>query len=104
MSANSRLTIATHALAWIGLYQRHGHEVATSEQIAGSANTNPVVIRRLLGQLREAGLVRVRPAGKQRWYGLRAEPLGEVAEWLEPYRKHWSGRLDALERHLEENP
>ena len=35
---------------------------------------------------------------------LRAEPLAEVAEWLEPYRSHWSGRLDALERHLEEHP
>jgi DNA-binding transcriptional ArsR family regulator len=54
--------------------------------------------------LREAGLVEVRPDGKRRWYGLRAEPLSEVAEWLEPYRRHWAARLDALERHLEENP
>ena len=44
------------ALAWISLYQRQGHEVATSEQIATSANTNPVVIRRLLGELRRAGI------------------------------------------------
>ena len=42
--------------------------------------------------------------GKRRWYGLRAEPLADVADWLEPYRRHWSARLDALERHLEENP
>ena len=54
--------------------------------------------------LREAGLVAVRPDGKRRFYGLRAEPLAEVAGWLEPYRKHWDARLDALERHLEENP
>jgi DNA-binding transcriptional ArsR family regulator len=54
--------------------------------------------------LRDAGLVEVRPDGKRRWYGLRAEPLAEVAEWLEPYRVHWTERLDALERHLEENP
>jgi DNA-binding transcriptional ArsR family regulator len=54
--------------------------------------------------LREAGLVAVRPEGKLRWYGLRAQPLAEVDAWLEPYRAHWTGRLDALERHLEENP
>ena len=54
--------------------------------------------------LREAGLVQVRPEGKLRWYGLRAAPLAEVDAWLEPYREHWTGRLDALERHLEENP
>jgi DNA-binding transcriptional ArsR family regulator len=54
--------------------------------------------------LREAGLVEVRRAGKERRYSLRAQPLAEVDEWLEPYRAHWTGRLDALERHLEENP
>lgn len=54
--------------------------------------------------LRESGLVAVRPDGRKRWYGLRAQPLAEVDEWLEPYRRYWSGRLDALEQHLEENP
>jgi DNA-binding transcriptional ArsR family regulator len=54
--------------------------------------------------LREAGLVDVQIDGRFRLYGLRAEPLAEVDRWLEPYRAHWSGRLDALERHLEANP
>jgi DNA-binding transcriptional ArsR family regulator len=54
--------------------------------------------------LREAGLVAVRAAGKRRLYALEPEPLAEVDAWLEPYRAFWSGRLDALERHLEENP
>jgi len=52
--------------------------------------------------LREAGLVRVRPDGQRRWYGLRAEPLAELDAWLAPYRELWGGRLDALERHLDE--
>jgi DNA-binding transcriptional ArsR family regulator len=54
--------------------------------------------------LRRAGLVDVRPEGRVRWYGLRAQPLAEVDAWLEPYRALWSDRLDALERHLEEHP
>jgi DNA-binding transcriptional ArsR family regulator len=54
--------------------------------------------------LREAGLVASRADGKRRLYALRSQPLAEVDAWLEPYRAFWSGRLDALERHLEENP
>jgi DNA-binding transcriptional ArsR family regulator len=52
--------------------------------------------------LREAGLVRVRADGRLRWYGLRPEPLAELDAWLEPYRDFWRGRLDALERHLDD--
>jgi DNA-binding transcriptional ArsR family regulator len=52
--------------------------------------------------LREAGLVEVRPEGQRRLYELRAEPLAEVDGWLSPYRRFWSSRLDALERHLDE--
>ena len=54
--------------------------------------------------LREAGLVTVRTDGKRRVYALRAEPLAEVDEWLADYRAFWTGRLDDLERHLEDNP
>jgi DNA-binding transcriptional ArsR family regulator len=51
--------------------------------------------------LREAGLVSVRTDAQRRLYQVRPEPLAEVDEWLEPYRRLWSGRLDALERHLD---
>jgi DNA-binding transcriptional ArsR family regulator len=52
--------------------------------------------------LREAGLVAVQVDAQRRVYELRPEPLSEIDEWLRPYRAYWSGRLDALERHLDE--
>jgi DNA-binding transcriptional ArsR family regulator len=51
--------------------------------------------------LREAGLVEVRQDAQRRLYGLHVEPLVEVDTWLEPYRRFWAGRLDALEEHLD---
>lgn len=61
-------------------------------------------VSRHLKVLRDAGLVDVRPEAQRRLYRLRAEPLQELDEWLEPYRMEWSNRLDALERHLERTP
>ena len=58
-------------------------------------------VSRHLRVLREAGLVEVRGDAQRRLYRLRAEPLRELDEWLAPYRAEWSGRLDALERHLD---
>jgi hypothetical protein len=35
-------------------------------------------------------------------YELEGEPLRELDAWLGPYRRFWSERLDALERHLDD--
>lgn len=52
--------------------------------------------------LRDASLVRVRRDAQRRWYEVDPQPLSEIDAWLEPYRALWAGRLDALERHLDE--
>jgi Rrf2 family protein len=67
MSANSRLTIATHALAWMALNERGGAELSTSEQVATSVKTNPVVIRRLMSEMGKAGLVSSRRGANAGW-------------------------------------
>lgn len=51
--------------------------------------------------LREAGFVESRIEAQRRLYRLRPEPLMELDEWLEPFRRYWSTHLDALERHLD---
>ncbi|GAB3222827.1 Rrf2 family transcriptional regulator [Hymenobacter seoulensis] len=61
MQISSRFSVAVHVLSLLAL-QQVDDVLLTSERMAGSVNTNPVVIRRLLGQLKKAGLVEVRPA------------------------------------------
>ncbi|MCB2377136.1 Rrf2 family transcriptional regulator [Hymenobacter sp. BT635] len=61
MQISSRFSVAVHVLSLLAL-QQEGDVLLTSERMAGSVNTNPVVIRRILGQLKKAGLVEVRPA------------------------------------------
>jgi DNA-binding transcriptional ArsR family regulator len=47
--------------------------------------------------LRENGFATVRTSGARRLYAVDAGPLEEVDHWLEPYRRFWSQRLDALD-------
>ncbi|NRN27068.1 Rrf2 family transcriptional regulator [Photorhabdus heterorhabditis] len=53
MPTSTRFAVAIHILTDIALY--HGQAVR-SEDIARSVNTNPTVVRRLLGILADAGL------------------------------------------------
>lgn len=57
MQISSRFTIAVHVLVCMEVFK--DEYKVTSEFLASSVNTNPVVIRRLLQQLKKAGLVRV---------------------------------------------
>jgi DNA-binding transcriptional ArsR family regulator len=59
------------------------------------AMTLPAVSQQLQ-ILRRAGLVTVRRAGRWRVYRLNAEPLREIARWLESYDRFWTARLKAL--------
>lgn len=58
MSISSRFAVGIHILALIEI-NKSG--ISTSEFIAGSVNTNPAVIRKIMGMLKNAGLVKVRP-------------------------------------------
>ena len=56
MQISSRFTMAVHLFV---LINGCGDKKTTSEYIAGSVGTNPVIIRKLLQQLKAAGLVEV---------------------------------------------
>jgi DNA-binding IscR family transcriptional regulator len=58
MNISTRFAVAIHILT---LIDSNKDGVSTSEWIAGSVNTNPVVVRRITSMLQKAGLVNARP-------------------------------------------
>lgn len=58
MQISNRFTIAVHICVCLLVFA-DDHKI-TSEFLAGSTGVNPVMVRNSLGQLRQAGLVKVR--------------------------------------------
>lgn len=57
MQISSRFTLAVHILDCIDIFK--DEYKVTSDFLASSTNVNPVIVRRILGQLKAAGLVEV---------------------------------------------
>jgi DNA-binding transcriptional ArsR family regulator len=76
----------------------------TVNELVGELGSSQPTASKHLRVLREAGLVHVHPDAQRRVYQLRPHRLAELDSWLAPYRRFWEGRLDELERHLDENP
>ena len=97
MQISSRFTLAVHIFACIDVFGKD-HKV-TSSLIAESTNVNPVIIRKILLQLKAAGLVNVaRGSGGT----TVAKPLSEIT-FLDIYRA-----VECIENgelfHFHENP
>lgn len=60
MRINTKLPMAIHILALLAM-NKSEERPNTSELVAKSVGTNPVVVRRIMGQLRRAQLIRTRP-------------------------------------------
>jgi len=73
----------------------------TATEIAAPFGVTLSAISQHLRVLREANLVTVRQAGRERRYRLNAHPLREVADWANAYEQFWNERLAALGALLE---
>lgn len=97
MQISSRFTIAIHMMTCMETF-KEDHKV-TSDFLAASINVNPVIIRRILSQLKDAGLIEVK-----RGTGGAAvrKPLDEIT-FLNIYRA-----VECIEEntlfHFHENP
>ncbi|MCI2062697.1 MAG: Rrf2 family transcriptional regulator [Eubacteriaceae bacterium] len=97
MQISSRFTIALHILTCIDTF-KDDYKI-TSDFLAESVNVNPVVIRRLLQQLKAAGLVNVKRGSGGAEI---ARPLEEIT-MLDVYRAVDSVDGEGL-FHFHENP
>jgi DNA-binding transcriptional ArsR family regulator len=50
--------------------------------------------------LTECGLVTIRQKGRERYCEAKLAQLGQVAEWIEPYRQMWEEQFTNLDRLL----
>lgn len=57
---SARFAMAAHVLGLLAAQEQRGGGPSSSTLLARSVNTNPVVVRRLLADLKAAGLVRIR--------------------------------------------
>ena len=57
MQITSRFTVALHIFTCVEVFK--DEYKVTSDFLAGSINTNPVIIRKILSQLKNAGLIEV---------------------------------------------
>ena len=73
MQISSRFTIAVHMLCYIALFQ--DKEKVTSDIMAGSINANPVVVRRLLSQLKQRGMVTVNRGSGGAFLAMKPEDI-----------------------------
>lgn len=97
MQISSRFTLAIHIFACIDTF-KNDYKI-TSDFLAGSTNVNPVIIRKILSQLKTAGLVNVaRGSGGTSI----AKPLAEIT-FLDIYHA-----VECVEHgelfHFHENP
>ena len=81
-------------LAIIGLLRRKPLSVG---EIVERLGLRQPQVSKHLRVLSEAGLVEARQLAQQRIYSLRAQPLKELDEWLDPYRRTWDERFAQLD-------
>lgn len=73
---------------------------AVCEVIQDEFGISQPAVSQHLRVLRESGFTTVRPEGTRRLYAVNHEPLRDVDEWLDRFRRFWTPHLAALSTEL----
>ncbi len=86
------------------LLDRLRERETTVNELASPFRMTRPAISHHLRILREAGLVKVTRAGRERHYRLSATRLKEIHAWLAQYERFWTDHLSALGDYLDRTP
>ncbi len=76
-------------------------EATVTDLIAPFELTQPAISKHLR-VLERAGLIEQGRRAQWRPRRLRAEPLRDIAAWVDQYRRHWEESFDRLDAYLQE--
>src|SRR6201995_1390383 len=81
-----------------GIFERLCREgEQTVAALTAQAGVSQPAVSKHLGVLKQAGLVRDRPAGRQTHYSAQLGPLGPLIDWTSQMAGFWERRFDHLE-------
>ena len=70
----------------------------TAGVIASNFDTARPTVSKHLQILTECELLKQEQQGREIFYHLNADKMKEIADFLEPFRKHWDDRFNKLEQ------
>jgi DNA-binding transcriptional ArsR family regulator len=74
----------------------------TPNTVADSFDISRQAISKHIQILTECGLLSLTIQGRDYYYTIQPKKLAEVNDWLEPFRKMWEDRFDAIDNLLSE--
>jgi DNA-binding transcriptional ArsR family regulator len=82
----------------IGLVARKSMNL---NSIAENFSVSRPAISQHIKLLTECGLIIIRQQGRERFCEASLAPLGQVADWIEPFRQSWEHQFSALDNLLD---
>ena len=85
-----------------GVLERLGRSDASITELADKFDMTLTGMKKHVGVLEQAGLIKTQKVGRVRTCTLGARRLEEEMAWIERYRQMWAGRFEELDKVVEE--
>jgi DNA-binding transcriptional ArsR family regulator len=76
------------------------HQTMNLNAIADNFDVSRPAISNHIKILNECGIIAIEQVGRERYCKVQSGTLKEVADWIEPFRILWEGKLDSFEKYL----